>query len=63
MADGWLEGDEIECPLHASRFNLHTGHADAPPVKRPVRTLAVVVVDGALNVIPSDASPNLPPGL
>ena len=25
LADGWLEGCEIECPLHASRFNLRTG--------------------------------------
>jgi 3-phenylpropionate/trans-cinnamate dioxygenase ferredoxin component len=64
LADGWLEGDEIECPLHASRFSLRTGHVDAPPAKRPVRTHEVIVgADGMINVIPSDASPNLPPGL
>ena len=33
LADGWLEGCEIECPLHASRFNLRTGAVDAPPAK------------------------------
>ena len=63
LADGWLEGDEVECPLHASRFNLRTGHVDAPPAKRPVRTHQVVVDDaGMINIIPSDADPNLPPG-
>ena len=42
LADGWLEGCEIECPLHASRFNLRTGEVDAPPAKLPVRTHEVV---------------------
>ena len=43
LADGWLEGCEVECPLHASRFDLRTGAVDAPPAKRPVRTHAVVI--------------------
>ncbi|MEU1168634.1 bifunctional 3-phenylpropionate/cinnamic acid dioxygenase ferredoxin subunit, partial [Streptomyces sp. NPDC005921] len=38
LADGWLEGCEVECPLHASRFDLRTGAVDAPPAKLPVRT-------------------------
>ena len=29
LADGWLEGCEVECPLHASRFDLRTGEVDA----------------------------------
>ncbi|WP_185084135.1 bifunctional 3-phenylpropionate/cinnamic acid dioxygenase ferredoxin subunit [Nonomuraea muscovyensis] len=63
LADGWLEGCEIECPLHASRFDLRTGEVDAPPAKRPVRTHRVVVEDDVVYVVPSDAPPNLPPGL
>ena len=51
LADGWLEGCEIECPLHASRFNLRTGAVDAPPAKRPMRTHAVVVEDGVIRVV------------
>src|SRR6476646_6594277 len=31
LADGWLEGCEVECPLHASRFDPRTGRVDAPP--------------------------------
>ena len=63
LADGWLEGCEIECPLHASRFNLRTGAVDAPPAKLPVRTHEVVIVDGVINVVLDDAPPNLPPGV
>ena len=36
LADGWLEGCAVECPLHASRFDLRTGAVDAPPAKAGV---------------------------
>jgi 3-phenylpropionate/trans-cinnamate dioxygenase ferredoxin subunit len=63
LADGWLEGCEVECPLHASRFNLRTGRVDAPPAKKPVRTHEVTVEDGEVYLTLSDAAPNLPPGV
>jgi 3-phenylpropionate/trans-cinnamate dioxygenase ferredoxin subunit len=63
LADGWLEGCEIECPLHASRFDLRTGQVDAPPAKKPVRAHTVVVEDGDIYVQVSDEAPNLPPGV
>jgi 3-phenylpropionate/trans-cinnamate dioxygenase ferredoxin component len=53
LADGWLEGCQIECPLHASRFDLRTGEVDQPPAKKPVRTYKVDVVDGDIFVEPS----------
>ncbi|MER6790216.1 bifunctional 3-phenylpropionate/cinnamic acid dioxygenase ferredoxin subunit [Streptomyces sp. NPDC000658] len=61
LADGWLEGCEVECPLHASTFDLRTGAVDAPPAKLPVRTHAVLVEDGMIYVRVSTAAPNLPP--
>jgi 3-phenylpropionate/trans-cinnamate dioxygenase ferredoxin subunit len=61
LADGWLEGCEVECPLHASKFDLRTGAVDAPPAKLPVRTHQVTVEDGMIYVEPSGAAPNLPP--
>ncbi len=63
LADGWLEGCEVECPLHGSRFDLRTGKVDAPPAKLPVRTHHVVVQNGTVYVIPSQDPPNLPPGV
>jgi 3-phenylpropionate/trans-cinnamate dioxygenase ferredoxin subunit len=63
LADGWVEGCEVECPLHASKFNLRTGQVDAPPAKLPVRVHEVSVVDGQIMVAESSETPNLPPGL
>ncbi|MEV6733934.1 MULTISPECIES: bifunctional 3-phenylpropionate/cinnamic acid dioxygenase ferredoxin subunit [unclassified Streptomyces] len=53
LSDGWLEGCEVECPLHASKFDLRTGSVDFPPAKRPVRTHQVLVEDGMVYVLPS----------
>jgi 3-phenylpropionate/trans-cinnamate dioxygenase ferredoxin subunit len=64
LADGWLDGEDIECPLHASCFNLRTGAVDAPPAKLPVRTHQVVIDgEGTITVVMNDSAPNLPPGL
>ncbi len=63
LSDGWLEGCEIECPLHSSRFDLRTGQVDSPPAKLAVRTHRVVVEDGMIYVVPSEAPPGLPPGV
>jgi len=63
LADGWLEGCEVECPLHASRFDLRTGAVDAPPAKRPVRTHQVHVEHDMVYVTLSEEEPNLPPGV
>ncbi|GER23346.1 bifunctional 3-phenylpropionate/cinnamic acid dioxygenase ferredoxin subunit [Zafaria cholistanensis] len=63
LADGWVEGCEVECPLHASKFDLRTGAVDSPPAKLPVRVHEVAVIDGDIMVIESQEAPNLPPGL
>ena len=63
LADGWLEGCEVECPLHASRFDLRTGAVDAPPAKVGVRAHAVTVTDGEIWLTLSEDVPNLPPGV
>ena len=53
LSDGWLEGCEVECPVHSSRFDLRTGAVDAPPAKIPVRTHRVEVRDGTIFVEPA----------
>ena len=52
LADGWLEDCFIECPLHASRFDVRTGEVTGPPAKRPVHTHAVIVRDETVYVAP-----------
>ncbi|MBB2985035.1 non-heme iron oxygenase ferredoxin subunit [Terracoccus luteus] len=43
LADGWIEGGEVECPLHATRFGLGDGRPRCLPATQPVRTHAVHV--------------------
>ena len=54
LADGYLEGCWVECPLHASTFGLRTGAVSGPPAKAGVRTHGVEVRDGVVWVLPSD---------
>ncbi len=56
LADGYLEGCFIECPLHASTFDLRTGRPSGPPATRAVRTHAVIVLDGTIFVEPAPAA-------
>ena len=50
LTDGYLEGCFVECPLHASSFDLRTGRPNGPPAKKAVRTHPVVVQDGMIYV-------------
>jgi 3-phenylpropionate/trans-cinnamate dioxygenase ferredoxin component len=50
LSEGWLEGCLVECPLHASCFDLRTGAVTAPPAREPVRTYRVEVSDGMVCV-------------
>lgn len=56
LADGWLDGCSVECPLHASCFDLRTGKPSAPPASKPVRTHRVSVADGVIVVWPGEAA-------
>jgi nitrite reductase (NADH) small subunit len=42
LADGMLAGDSVVCPLHAFRFELHSGDCDQPGICG-VRTYPVEV--------------------
>jgi NAD(P)H-dependent nitrite reductase small subunit len=43
LSDGFVEGNEIECPLHAARFEISTGQCLAPPADRDLQTYVVRV--------------------
>ncbi len=54
LADGYIEGDEVECAWHAARFCLRTGAVLALPATQPVATYSVKVQDG--DVLVSDGA-------
>lgn len=43
LADGKLEGYEVECPWHQSKFDLRTGQVTSPPASEPEPTYEVTV--------------------
>lgn len=55
LADGYLDGHLIECPLHQGLFDIRSGEAVGPPCYEPLRTYPVRLVDGILEVEISDA--------
>lgn len=46
LAEGTLEGEEVECPWHGARFSIKTGEALTPPAGEPA-TAYKVQVNGA----------------
>jgi naphthalene 1,2-dioxygenase system ferredoxin subunit len=41
MSDGFLEGREIECPLHQGKFDVCSGKALCAPLTENIRTYPV----------------------
>lgn len=52
LADGWIEGDQVECPIHAAKFCLSTGRALCLPATRPIGVHRVEVDDDGVWLIP-----------
>ncbi|AET90763.1 ferredoxin [Burkholderia sp. YI23] len=44
LSDGWLEGKEIECPLHGARFDIETGALLEGPAECGLQTYPVRVL-------------------
>ena len=43
LADGYLDGDSLECPLHGACFNIRTGEVETPPAFEDVPVYQVKV--------------------
>ncbi|GAB1579706.1 non-heme iron oxygenase ferredoxin subunit [Bordetella petrii] len=50
LCDGFLEGHEIECPLHQGRFDVRSGKALCAPLKEDIKTYPVKIEDGMVYV-------------
>jgi nitrite reductase/ring-hydroxylating ferredoxin subunit len=60
LTDGWLEGDEIECPLHGGRFDVRTGAAGGGIVTEDLRRFAVRVEGDGVYLSLGDAGDQMP---
>jgi naphthalene 1,2-dioxygenase system ferredoxin subunit len=46
LCDGFLEGHEIECPLHQGRFDVRDGRPTCDPVTETLRSYPVKIENG-----------------
>jgi naphthalene 1,2-dioxygenase system ferredoxin subunit len=50
LCDGFLEGFEIECPLHQGKFDIRDGRPTCQPVTEAVRIYPVKIENGRVFV-------------
>ena len=46
LCDGFIEGHDIECPLHQGRFDLRSGQPTCAPAAEPIKTYPVRIEGG-----------------
>ena len=50
LSDGFLDGHQIECPLHQGRFDVRNGQPLCDPVEEPLRSYPVKIEAGRVFV-------------
>lgn len=50
LSDGFLEGREIECPLHQGKFDVCSGKALCAPLSADLRSYPVKIENGRVYV-------------
>jgi nitrite reductase/ring-hydroxylating ferredoxin subunit len=48
LSEGFVDGEEVECPFHQGRFHISSGRPSAPPCTIPLRVWDARVVDGQI---------------
>ncbi|MDQ4015539.1 MAG: Rieske 2Fe-2S domain-containing protein, partial [Thermoproteota archaeon] len=61
LADGTLEGYEVECPWHNSKFDVRTGEVISPPASEPEPAFEVKVDDNNNILIKTQGKRKSPP--
>jgi len=61
LADGYVDGDQVECSSHFAKFCIRTGAVLSLPATKPLRTFSVTVEAGAVMVEVDDGR-EPPPG-
>ena len=50
LSDGFLDGHQIECPLHQGRYDVRNGQPLCDPVEDPLRSYPVKIEAGRVYV-------------
>jgi nitrite reductase/ring-hydroxylating ferredoxin subunit len=55
LADGYIEGDNVECPLHGACFEIRTGKVKTAPATVDLKTYPVKIEGDRIKVgVPSE---------
>ena len=55
LVDGYIDGEEVECPLHGARFSIPTGEVLAEPATENIATYPARVEDDLILIgIPAE---------
>jgi 3-phenylpropionate/trans-cinnamate dioxygenase ferredoxin component len=55
LAQGWVEGGFVECPMHSSRFCLKNGEVQGLPATQNTCPHRVEIRDGEVYLFPDEA--------
>jgi naphthalene 1,2-dioxygenase ferredoxin component len=50
LCDGFLDGYDIECPLHQGKFDVRTGRASCAPATEDIKAYPVKIENGCVFV-------------
>jgi nitrite reductase/ring-hydroxylating ferredoxin subunit len=53
LCEGFVDGDEIECPWHSGKFNIRDGRATAFPAIQPIKVYRTQVIDDQVCIDPT----------
>ncbi len=53
LSEGFVDGDEVECPFHQGKFSILTGLPTAPPCTVPLKTWDAHLREGTIYVAPT----------
>lgn len=48
LSQGFVDGDEIECPLHGAKFHIPTGKCTKEPADRDVKSYPARIENGRI---------------
>ena len=57
LSEGYVEGDEVECPWHSGKFYIKDGRATTVPASEPIKGYRTQVVDGRVCIEAPQAAP------
>jgi anthranilate 1,2-dioxygenase ferredoxin subunit len=60
LSEGYVEGNEVECPFHQGKFDITTGLPTAPPCTDPLRIWPVQLRGGKICALAGNATAKAP---